>query len=65
MASPRTAIAVNAAPSWLVWIFRVNLIVQVGIVVTGGSAESALQRQATEMSKWAGVIKAGNLQLGG
>ena len=36
MASPRTAIAVNAAPSWLVWIFRVNLIVQVGIVVTGG-----------------------------
>ena len=36
MAPPRTAIAVNAAPSWLVWIFRVNLIVQVGIVVTGG-----------------------------
>ena len=43
----------------------VDKLTGMGIVVTGGSAESALQRQATEMSKWAGVIKAGNLQLGG
>jgi tripartite-type tricarboxylate transporter receptor subunit TctC len=35
-----------------------------GIVITGGSTEAAVQRQAAETAKWAGVIKKGNLQLG-
>ncbi|MFN8126394.1 MAG: COX15/CtaA family protein [Candidatus Nanopelagicales bacterium] len=35
--SPRlSTTTANPAPTWLLWIFRVNLIVQVGIVVTGG-----------------------------
>lgn len=36
MTTPQSATASSAAPRWLVNIFRINLIVQIGIVVTGG-----------------------------
>ena len=42
----------------------VDKLTALGIVITGGSSEAAVARTATEMAKWAGVIKKGNLQLG-
>ncbi|MFO1327473.1 MAG: tripartite tricarboxylate transporter substrate binding protein [Rubrivivax sp.] len=42
----------------------VDKLTGMGIVVSGGTAEAALQRQSAELAKWAGVIKKGNLQLG-
>lgn len=41
----------------------VDKLTSLGIVITGGSTEAAVARTATEMAKWAGVIKKGNLQL--
>ena len=41
----------------------VDKLTSLGIVVTGGSTEAAVARTATEMAKWAGVIRKGNLQL--
>ena len=41
----------------------VDKLTSLGIVVTGGSTETAVARTATEMAKWAGVIRKGNLQL--
>lgn len=42
----------------------VDKLTSMGIVVTGGSSDAALQRQAAEVAKWAAVIRKGNLQLG-
>ena len=41
----------------------VDKLTSLGIVVTGGSTEAAVARTATEVAKWAGVIRKGNLQL--
>ena len=38
-------------------------LLELGIVVRGGSAEEALQRQRAEIEKWAGVIRKGGLTL--
>ncbi len=42
----------------------VDKLSALGIVVTGGSTETAVARTAAETAKWAGVIRKGNLQLG-
>ena len=41
----------------------VDKLTSLGIVITGGSTEAAVARTATEMAKWACVIRKGNLQL--
>ena len=41
----------------------VDKLTSLGIVITGGSTEAAVARTATEVAKWAGVIRNGNLQL--
>ncbi len=41
----------------------VEKLASLGIVITGGSTENAVARTATEVAKWAGVIRKGNLQL--
>ncbi len=41
----------------------VDKLTSLGIVVTGGSTETAVARTAAEVAKWAGVIRKGNLQL--
>ena len=38
-------------------------LASLGMVITGGSTETAVARTQTEMSKWATVIRKGNLQL--
>lgn len=42
----------------------VDKLTSLGIVITGGSTETAIARTATEVAKWGNVIKRGNLQLG-
>ena len=42
----------------------VDKLAALGIVITGGSSEQAQARMASEIEKWAGVIRKGNLQLG-
>jgi tripartite-type tricarboxylate transporter receptor subunit TctC len=42
----------------------VDKLAALGIVITGGSTEQAQARMASEIEKWAGVIRKGNLQLG-
>jgi tripartite-type tricarboxylate transporter receptor subunit TctC len=42
----------------------VEKLAALGIVITGGSTEQAQARMASEIEKWAGVIRKGNLQLG-
>jgi tripartite-type tricarboxylate transporter receptor subunit TctC len=41
----------------------VEKLASLGIVITGGSTETAVARTATEVARWAGVIRKGNLQL--
>ncbi len=41
----------------------VDKLTSLGIVITGGSTEAAVARTATEVARWAGVIRKGNLQL--
>lgn len=41
----------------------VEKLTSMGIVITGGSTETARGRMSTEVEKWAGVIKRGNLKL--
>ncbi len=54
----REANAVLAMPEVL------EKLTSLGIVITGGSTEAAVARTATEMAKWAEVIRKGKLQLG-
>ncbi len=42
----------------------VDKLTSLGIVITGGSTDTAVARTATEMAKWAEVIRKGKLQLG-
>jgi tripartite-type tricarboxylate transporter receptor subunit TctC len=41
----------------------VDKLTALGIVITGGSTETAQARMASELAKWAAVIRKGNLQL--
>jgi tripartite-type tricarboxylate transporter receptor subunit TctC len=41
----------------------VEKLTSLGIVITGGSTETAVSRTATEVAKWTSVIRKGNLQL--
>jgi tripartite-type tricarboxylate transporter receptor subunit TctC len=43
----------------------VEKLLTLGIVLTGGTTEDAQGRVASENAKWAGVIRRGNLNLGG
>jgi tripartite-type tricarboxylate transporter receptor subunit TctC len=43
----------------------VEKMLALGIVLTGGTTEEAQTRVASENAKWAGVIRRGNLNLGG
>ena len=41
----------------------VDKLTSLGVVITGGSTETAVARTATETAKWTGVIQKGKLQL--
>ena len=41
----------------------VDKLTSLGVVITGGSTETAVARTAAETAKWAGVIQKGKLQL--